>query len=266
MFHKENGGLSDARNAGLRQARGELITFVDSDDWVDPELLRVLLEGIQAGAGISCCGFYTVRNGDPKPWREPTSGYVLLDAEAAVRDMMYGHSIDTSVWGKLFHRSCFNTLSFPMGRLYEEVALTYRLMLTQKTVAITTQPLYYYVKRADSIVTGAYTPAQKDMLRASREMLRFAEEERPALIPAARRRVVYACFYLLKTMGREYRQFSEDVEEITALFEQYKDAVFADPEVSRRDKAAILLLSRGVPLFETTWGLYSGLTGRHGNA
>jgi len=67
-------------------------------------------------------------------------------------------------------------------------------------------------------------------------------------------------------MGREYRQFPKDVEEITALFEQYKDAVFADPEVSRRDKAAILLLSRGVPLFETTWGLYSGLTGRHGNA
>ena len=264
--HKLNGGLSDARNVGISRAAGEFITFVDSDDWVEPNLLKFLLEGISLGAGISCCGFYTVREDRRIPWRKPETSFQLLDAESAVKNMMYGHSIDTSAWGKLFTSDCFREFMFPAGHIYEEVATTYRLMLTRETIAISTRPLYNYVKHPASIVTSAYTSAQKDMLRYSLEMLQYAETERPALIPAARRRVVYACFYLLKTMGMDYKKNPDDVREILRLFHEYEASVFKDPEVSRRDKAAIRLLSGGVPLFERTWSIYSHLTGRHGNA
>jgi len=265
VIHKQNGGLSDARNAGVRAAAGEYITFADSDDWAEPELLEVLMEGIRLGARVSCCGFYTVRDGRRTPWRKPAE-YSVMNAEEAVSDMMYGRSIDTSAWGKLFHRSCFDEISFPVGRLYEEVATTYRLMLTQEKTAITTKPLYNYVKHGESIVTSRYSSRHKDMLQYSCEMLHYAETEKTALIPAAQRRVVYACFYLLKTMGAEYRQYPEDVEEMTRLFRQYRAPVFRDPQVSRRDKGAIILLSAGVSAFERTWSLYSHLTGRHGNA
>lgn len=266
VIHKKNGGLSDARNSGIREAAGEYITFADSDDWVEPDLLEVLVEGIRLGAQVSCCGFYTIRDGHGKPWRDHMPDYQVMDAAAAVKDMMYGHSIDTSAWGKLFRRDCFDELRFPTGHLYEEVATTYRLMLTQEKVAITTRPLYHYVKHEESIVTARYTPSHKDMLYYSCEMLRFAEQERPALIPAAQRRIVYACFYLLKTMGADYTKYPEDVQEIMEQFRKYKSQVFHDEQVSRRDKTAILLLSAGVPVFEKTWDLYSYLTGRHGHA
>ncbi len=266
VIHKQNGGLSDARNAGIRIAKGDYITFVDSDDWVEPTLLEVLMDGIQQGATVSCCGFYTVRNGRKIPWRQTDKKYHLLSAVDAVKDMMYTHSIDTSAWGKLFHRSCFMKIQFPVGHLYEEVATTYRLMLTQERIAIITQPLYNYVKHSGSIVSSYYSGEQKDMLYYSLDMLSFAEKEQPELISAARRRIVYSCFYLLKTMGRRYKDFPDDVKEIMSQFKQFKGLVFRDAEVSRRDKEAILLLSVGVSAFEYVWSIYSQMTGRHGNA
>ncbi len=264
VIHQQNAGLSQARNRGIEEARGDYLTFVDSDDWAEPDLLRILAKGIRLGATVSCCGFFTVRDGNGKPWR-PVRPYRLMTAEEAVRDMMYTHSIDTSAWGKLFSKDCFKSIRFPTGHVYEEVATTYRIMLTQEQVAVTTVPLYNYVKRHESIVTSSYSAKQKDMLFYSLDMLDYAEKEKPSLIPAARRRVVYACFYLLKTMGKDYLSYPEDVEELMRLFRKYRKPVLRDAEVSRRDKGAILLLSAGVPVFETAWDVYSRMTGRHGH-
>lgn len=264
-IHKANGGLSDARNVGISLSSGEYITFIDGDDWVDSSLLSTLWQGIEQGASISACGFYTVRNGSPKAWRKPQKGYRILSAVEAVEDMMYAHTIDASAWAKLFHRSCFDYFLFPKGHLYEEVAITYRMMLTQSKVAITTLPMYFYVKRPESIVTSSYSECDMDMLRYSQEMLQYAETERSELIPAAKRRIVYACFFLLKSMGQDYRIHPSEVSTIRSAFGQYKAGVFRDPEVSLRDKVAIVLLSCGVGTFETFWTLYSCLTGRREN-
>ena len=266
VIHQKNGGLSDARNAGIREASGDYLAFVDSDDWADPELLSVLWEGIGKGATISACGFYTVRNGKAVAWRNDHDDYRVLPAVEAVRDMLYTKSIDTSAWAKLFHKSCFSRILFPKGHLYEEVATTYRLFLTQEKIALTTRPLYYYVKHAGSIVTSSFSDRHMDMLAYSQEMLDLAKERYPELIPAAKRRIVYACFYLLKTMGNRYAEYPGQTRTIMAQFKSYERGVMKDPEAPRRDKAAILMLRRGVPFFERCWALYSGLTGRHGNS
>ncbi len=265
VIHQPNGGLANARNQGISKSSGEYLTFVDSDDWVDARLLEMLWEGIGKGATISACGFYTVRNDAAKAWRNPETGYRVVPAVEATKDMMYTKSIDTSAWAKLYHRSCFDHIRFPEGRLYEEVATTYRLFLTQERIAITTTPLYYYVKRPGSIVTSSFSEKHMDMLKHSGEMLELAEESYPELIPAARRRIVYACFYLLKTMGKEYRAYPEQVERIMTQFRAYEKDVFRDPETPGRDKAAILTLRKGPAFFESCWGIYSHLTGRNGN-
>lgn len=265
-IHQSNGGLADARNTGINAASGEYITFVDSDDWVDERLLAVLWEGIKMGAAISACGFYTVRNGSTKAWRKFNGEYQILSAKDAVKDMMYTKSIDTSAWAKLFHKDCFLKIRFPKGHLYEEVATTYRLFLSQEKIAITTNPLYYYVKHPGSIVTSSFSEKHMDMLKYSQEMLAIAEERYPELISAGKRRIVYACFYLLKTMGERYTAYPDQLQEIMDSFRTYEKDVFIDPDTPRRDKAAILVLRRGVPLFEKCWALYCHMTGRNDNS
>lgn len=266
VIHQENGGLSNARNTGINASKGEYLTFVDSDDWVDPRLLEVLWEGIGKGATVSACGYYTVRNGNAKPWRDQDDGFRVLPAVEAVRDMMYTKSIDTSACAKLFHRSCFSQILFPEGRLYEEVATTYRLFLTQEKIAITTNSYYFYVKHPGSIVTSAFSDRHMDMLTHSQDMLELAIGSYPDLISAAKRRIIYACFYLLKTMGRYYPEFPRQVQAIMDQFTLYEKSVMQDPDAPRRDKAAIRMLRRGVPFFENCWVLYSKLTGRNGNS
>ena len=265
VIHKENGGLSDARNIGIEHAKGEYITFVDSDDWVAPELLETLLSGIQLGAQISVCGFYTVRNGKAKPWRNTSDQFVLMTALEATKDMLYTKTMDTSVWAKLFHRSCFTDIRFPVRKYYEEVATTYRVFLAQETVAVTTRQLYYYVKHRDSIVTSEYEPYHMDMLTFSKDILEYAEKNEQELILCAKRRILYSCFFLLKNMGFGYRKNKEDVNTIMASFHQYRREVFRDPEVPKRDKAAIVLLSFGPGVFTFVWSIYSCFTSRHGN-
>ncbi len=266
VIHQSNGGLSNARNTGIKASKGEYLTFVDSDDWADKKLLAVLWEGIEKGATVSACGFYTVRNERAKPWRSFDGEYRVVSAEDAVKDMMYTKSIDTSAWAKLFHRSCFEQILFPQGHLYEEVATTYRLFLTQEKIAITTNPLYYYVKHSGSIVSSSFSDRHMDMLTYSQAMLRLAVDCYPELIPATRRRIVYACFYLLKTMGKQYVAFPKQTQIIMEQFEIYEKDVWKDPEAPRRDKAAILMLRRGIAFFENCWAVYSSLTGRKGNS
>ena len=263
VIHKTNGGLSDARNAGLNQAKGEYITFVDSDDWVEPDLIAYLMQGIrQKQAQVAVCNFYTVRGEKKIPWRKPEDKVCAVSSVDAVTDMLYGRSFDTSAWAKLFHQSCFDSIRFPTGRLYEEVATTYRLLLTQNVVAVGMRPLYNYVKRASSIVTSQFQPRSMDMLAASREILAFAKEQQSALVPAAERRMVYACCYLYKTMGPDWRDYPREVAELNTVMKQYRSRVLKDPGASLRDKTAILLLALGIGPFEAAWGLYSRWTGR----
>ena len=164
VIHKENGGLSDARNAGVACAEGTYITFIDSDDWIEEDYVSYLMEGIlNYDAQVSVCNLFTVRDGRADPWRKPDNRYRVMTSVDAVKDMMYGHSFDTSACAKMYHRSCFDSIRFPVGRLYEEVATTYRLLLSQKRVAVGMRPLYNYVKHSNSIVTSRFSPSESPL-------------------------------------------------------------------------------------------------------
>lgn len=164
VIHKANGGLSDARNAGIEQARGEWLMFIDSDDVMLPDMCaRLLAAATERQAEIAQGNFYFYTCQADGSWQcsenitaTPSGGQVLTGVEAVRRCMGPGASTDDVVaWSKIYHRSLFQSepcLRYPVGRLHEDMFTTYKILYKASKVAYIDTPLYYYRQRAGSIM------------------------------------------------------------------------------------------------------------------
>ena len=166
VFHTENRGLSAARNLGIDHARGEYLGFVDSDDWIEPDMYERLLRAVEEnGADIAVCG--RVREyPDRKEIILPEAG--ILDREGAVRAHVK-LEIRHAAWDKLYRRACFADIRYPEGRVCEDIATTYRTLLRADKVVKIAAPLYHYRDRAGSITKEKEYRSLVDCFTSCRE-------------------------------------------------------------------------------------------------
>ena len=169
VLHRENGGLSDARNAGLAAARGAYIAFVDGDDVISPAFLQRLLD---AGADIVQCGFCT---GGPEELAAEAAFETLDGRELARRMCLDARGDYTVVWNKLWRRELIEGLTFPLGRQHEDEFFTWRGLAAADRCAVTEAPLYYYRKRKDSIMDRGFSPRSLDAVDALGERAAYYE-------------------------------------------------------------------------------------------
>ncbi len=152
-LHKENGGLSSARNKGLDESSSEYVTFVDSDDYVDENyLLRLYSLCVDKGAQVSMCGVNRVIENDGKGNRFDTgfsTDFVSCDIDSVLMKSSF------AAWNKMFCRSLINEIRFPFGKTYEDFATIPLIMNRAKVIAYTHEVLYHYRVNPDSIIQTA---------------------------------------------------------------------------------------------------------------
>ena len=148
VFHTENRGLSASRNLGIRKAKGDIISFIDADDWIEPRMLEILYEAIErTGANISLCSIVkefptssVVRRFDERVYEGEDILNALLDAK-----------INYGVWNKLYRRTIFQSVHFPDGKYYEDISSALAILRESEKVVSISEALYHYRIRKGSI-------------------------------------------------------------------------------------------------------------------
>lgn len=148
VFHTDNKGVSAARNLGLNHAVGDYISFVDSDDWIEPFFFEALVKKAkETNADVVECGWF---NEYPNKTVEKKKNDVILSGKEAVRALLHGQML-TFLWNKLWRRQLFDQIRFPEGRIYEDTAVVYKIMALVDCVATIDTSAYHYSFRENSI-------------------------------------------------------------------------------------------------------------------
>lgn len=177
VIHKKNGGLSSARNKGIEMATGKFLMFIDSDDWVHPRTLELLIhEAIFSNAEIVQCNIIKLKvENDVFPAIDETVRTRYYSRQKAMENLyIYGRSLKwLIICNKLYRRELFCKIRFPLKKINEDNYVTYRLFDMSRKIAYINLPLYYYRQRPDSIMGNKKNSIKFDRYEALREQTVF---------------------------------------------------------------------------------------------
>lgn len=196
VIHKTNGGLSDARNAGMTVATGELMAFVDSDDWIAPDMYEYLYQRLtEDNSDIAACGVQMVWE-DKKLCRMLTrAGSCVLNQEEAMRAIIEESWLKQPVWYKLYKTDLIWDILFPIGKCHEDVFWSYQAVGSAKKVSVSDHVGYYYLQRGGSIMGAGYSLKRLDAVEAKVQRCAYIQERFPALSPLAIKDLWFTCIY-----------------------------------------------------------------------
>ncbi len=238
-LHQENAGVSAARNAGVAMASGKLVAFVDSDDYAAPEMIERLYRTLaQNEAAVAVCGVRFVdEKGRTLPPR-PARVCCVLDANAALKAMLYQTLFFTSPCGKLLPLELARAHPFPTGRRYEDMATTYLWLAGAEKVAVDTEPRYIYVQHAKSFMNRAFSAERFEQLAVADEVCAFVASRFPSVLPAARARRFAVCCQLLLQMPEDAPEYVDERKNLLAVMRRDAPGVMRDKNCRKKDRAA----------------------------
>ena len=249
-FHKQNGGLSDARNYGIEHSAGEFISFVDSDDYIDEKMLETLHRLItENDADLAVCSAMDVFEGKEVTQVKEIKEFNLNKVES-YKYMLRGDGIP-SACNKLYKRQTVGDVRFPVGKPYEDGFFTPQILKKVEKTAVTSKPMYYYFRRADSITTKPFRKGDLDVIEAYDKCVKQVKELCPEALPYAEFRYRNAYFNVLdKMLMRDDCKEIPEYKQVVKYLKKHTAQIVKDPGFGKMRKIAAVALKFSVPLYK----------------
>lgn len=245
VFHKENGGLSDARNFGVQKAKGEFITFLDPDDYLEAYSLE-LLASVQkqhncdiVSTRVKATELYNVYSNHSLT-EEDIKNVIVMDRDVFLEEAFYDKVATVSACGKLYRKSILE-IPFPKGRIYEDLYIISEHVEKANKIVHTPIQIYNYYKRQGSIVNSKFTSKQYDFFDAiayNRQVIREKFNNVAKLVTAINAKEVIGSF---KIIGSAYKTSISDVYNIRKIIKENSSNILRNKRIRYTFKMKYML-------------------------
>ncbi len=254
VLHKENGGLSDARNFAIDIVTGDYITFIDSDDFVEADYVEYLYKLIQKySADISICNINKTCEEQYKGENITSDIQHVYTEQEAIEQMLYQKLFDVSACAKLYKAELFKTIRYPKGKYYEDLATTYLVFDKCNKIVYGSLQKYNYMIRENSITTSQFSIKRMELIDIAEEMLNFISNKYPDIKKSAISKFISANFQVFLQTPKEKSLFAEEKKRIIRNIKNYRKAVLLDIKSRNKNKLAVICSYGGMTFLRFVW-------------
>ena len=247
-YHKENGGLSDARNYGVAKAKGEWIVFLDPDDYFEPCALELLME-LQKQTGARIVAGKGNDTYDHESYQyyqlneEILSKAILLSSEETLIEMLYGKMATVSAWAKLFPKDIVEKYPYPKGKIYEDLYVISDYLKEVESVCIIDLGIYHYYRRPNSITLSNFNSKHYDFYHSMNhleDVVKKDYSDNINLDDAVIARLFIGSLHIFILITDSSK---EEITRIQRKIRPYLGRVMKNKRISLKNKAIYMMLS-----------------------